>query len=81
MRSRKQVHRIGALLAIAIVVAGAGSLESTEASGQHENTIIDLWSAGTATFGVFVPNERPRAARGRGQGGRADTCSGHQGFW
>ncbi len=60
-----------AAAAIAIVVAGAGSLESAGATpAQHENTIIDLWSAGTATFGVFVPNERPRAAGGREQGGR-----------
>ena len=60
----KQARQIGAFLTIAIVVAGAGSFASVEATAQHENTVIDLWSAGTATFGVFVPNERPRAPGG-----------------
>lgn len=73
-RGRGEAYRIGAFLAIAIVFVGAGSLERAAASAQHENTIIDLWSAGTATFGVFVPNERPRPdgpeQGGRGQGGR-----------
>ncbi len=76
MRSRKQAHRIGILLAIAIVAAGAASLEGAAATAQHENTIIDLWTAGTATFGVFVPNERPRPARGREQGGRGQGGRG-----
>ena len=26
---------------------------------EHENVLIDLWADGTATFGIFVPNERP----------------------
>ena len=76
MRSRKQAHRIGTLLVIAIVAAGAASLEGAEATSQHENTIIALWTAGTATFGVFVPNERPRPARGREQGGRGQGGRG-----
>ncbi len=67
-RSLTMRRRFAAAVAIAAVVAGAGSFDRASATGQHENTIIDLWSAGTATFGVFVPNERPRAAR-RGQAG------------
>ncbi len=74
----KQVHRIGAFLAIVLVVVGAASLKSTAATAQHENTIIDLWSAGTATFGVFVPNERPRPAGGRGQAGRGQGGRGQR---
>ncbi len=27
---------------------------------EHENVLIDLWADGTAAFGIFVPNERPR---------------------
>ncbi|MCH7826185.1 MAG: hypothetical protein IH849_15425, partial [Acidobacteria bacterium] len=68
-----------AAVVIAGVVAGAGPLDSASATGQNETTIIDLWSAGTATFGVFVPDERPGAARGREQGGRGQGLRGQGG--
>lgn len=70
MRPREQVHRISVAGVIAVFIVGAGSLGGVKASVQHENAIIDLWSAGIATFGVFVPDERPRdtgGRRGRGQ--------------
>lgn len=49
------------------VVLLAGSLAVT---GQHRNNVIDLWSEGKAAFGVFVPDERPRAPRRQGRGRR-----------
>ena len=69
MNHREQVHKFSATtvgLAILFIV-GAGLLEIMQASVQQENTIIDLWSDGVATFGVFVPDERPRDQGGRGQ--------------
>ena len=69
MRDREKVHKLGAAtvgLAILFIV-GAGLLENMKASVHQENTIIDLWSDGVATFGVFVPDERPREQGRRGQ--------------
>ncbi len=43
---------------------------SAVAPVQQQDNVIDLWAAGKATFGVFVPNERPRAPRGQGRGQR-----------
>ena len=69
MNHREQVHKFSATtVGLAILfIAGAGLLEIMQASVQQENTIIDLWSDGVATFGVFVPDERPRDQGGRGQ--------------
>ena len=58
------------VVAIAALIAGPGAGVLDGAPAQHENTVIDLWTSGTATFGVFVPNERPRGERGGGQRGR-----------
>ena len=69
MKDREKVHKLGAAtvgLAILFIV-GAGLLENMKASVHQENTIIDLWSDGVATFGVFVPDERPREQGRRGQ--------------
>ncbi len=44
--------------------------QTAEVAGEHENVIIDLWAAGTATFGVFVPNERPPTEEQRRGGER-----------
>jgi len=38
---------------------------------EHENVLIDLWTAGTATFGIFVPNERPLTPEQRRSGERS----------
>ncbi len=69
MNHRKQVHKFSATtVGFAILfIVGAGLLENMQASVQQQNTIIDLWSDGVATFGVFVPDERPRDQGGRGQ--------------
>ena len=69
MKDREKVHKLGAAtvgLAILFIVC-AGLLENMKASVHQENTIIDLWSDGVATFGVFVPDERPREQGRRGQ--------------
>ncbi len=69
MNHRKQVHKFSATtVGFAILfIVGAGLLENMQASVQQQNTIIDLWSDGVATFGVFVPDERPRDQGERGQ--------------
>jgi len=47
-----------------------GGSDSSEAPQQHENRVIDLWAEGVATFGIFVPNERPRTDEQRRNGER-----------
>lgn len=58
-----------ALLAASDAVNAASVASPTDASAsappaagpvQHQNNVIDLWAAGKTTFGVFVPDERPR---------------------
>ena len=42
-----------------------GATEPTDAPRRgHRTTLIDLWSREVPAFGVFVPNERERSARG-----------------
>jgi len=48
----------------------SGSTPGAAVPRRPQDTVTDLWAAGTATFGVFVPNERPRAPRGQGRGQR-----------
>jgi len=40
------------------------------AAAPRQAAIVELWAEGKAAFGVFVPNERPRPARGQGRGPR-----------
>ena len=47
-----------------------GGSDGSEAPQQHENRVIDLWVEGVATFGIFVPNERPRTDEQRRNGER-----------
>ena len=47
--------------------------QATDLAGatiEHENVLIDLWADGTAAFGIFVPNERPRTEEQRRRGER-----------
>ena len=46
--------------AIAIIAVLVLSSTGDAPGAQHDNAIIDLWTAGKATFGVFVPGEGPR---------------------
>ncbi len=48
----------------------SGSTPGAAVPRRPQDTVTDLWAAGTATFGVFVPNERPRPPRGQGRGQR-----------
>lgn len=54
---------IGALTALLLPVA-ARPQEAVRPD------ILELWAAGRAAFGVFVPDERPRPPRGQGRGQR-----------
>ena len=51
------------------VAAAAGATSSVPAEGVESSRpeVIDLWAAGTAAFGVFVPDERPRTDRRDGE--------------
>ena len=49
-----RAHRIIATLLLSAVGMVPGPFT------QHENGIIDLWMAGKATFGVYVPGDGPR---------------------
>ena len=43
------------------IVAVLVLISTGQAPGaQHENAVIDLWTAGKTTFGVYVPGEGPR---------------------
>ena len=58
-------------LAVILAVIMAATMDSDVAGASQERPeVLDLWAAGTATFGVFVPNERPRPPRGEGSRGR-----------
>ena len=60
------------VFALAMLVAGCGGGEATEADASEEGghaaeertALIRLWSEGVPAFGVFVPSERERGARG-----------------
>lgn len=58
-----------AALAFVLLVGGAAISVAT-APGQAQPAIVGLWAEGTSTFGVFVPDERPRTGRGQGRGQR-----------
>ena len=47
--------------------------QATDLAGatiEHANVLIDLWADGTAAFGIFVPDERPRTEEQRRRGER-----------
>jgi 2-keto-3-deoxy-L-rhamnonate aldolase RhmA len=48
---------------------GGAEAVAGAAGAAHENAVLDLWAAGKTAFGVYVPDERPRAEGGRGRGG------------
>src|SRR5215210_6202003 len=59
--------RIAKVVWLAALVTGAAGVQ---AQAKHENTVLDLWSAGKPAFGVFVPNENaPSRGQGRGEPG------------
>ena len=49
---------------------GGNAADFAGVANAHENAIIDLWVDGIATFGVFVPNERPPTEEQRRSGER-----------
>lgn len=55
---------------------GGGESESSEHADfvesppRHNNGVIDLWTDGTAAFGIYVRNERPRTEEQRRNGER-----------
>lgn len=61
-------------LAMACLVA-AGAWSATVSAQPSRSTVLDLWAAGTATFGVFVPDENP-APRGPNRGPAVYTAAG-----
>lgn len=83
MKSR--VVPVVAALAVAVLY---GSPISATAQGPS-NPLVELWGAGKAAFGVFVPNEAPRPAdagargaapgRGAGAGGGQRGAAGGRG--
>ncbi len=61
-------------LAMACVVA-AGAWSATASAQSTRPATFDLWAAGKATFGVFVPDENP-APRGPNRGPAVYTAAG-----
>lgn len=57
------------------IVAVMGLVTATAASAQTRPATLDLWAAGKATFGVFVPDENP-APRGPNRGPAVYTKAG-----
>ena len=57
------------------IVAVMGLVTATAASAQTRPATFDLWAAGKATFGVFVPDENP-APRGPNRGPAVYTKAG-----
>jgi 2-keto-3-deoxy-L-rhamnonate aldolase RhmA len=62
-----------AALAACVWLIGLSAAPIGDGGRQHENAVIDLWTAGIPAFGVFVPNENV----GRlGRGGVRGPASG-----
>ena len=57
------------------IVAVMGLVTATAAPAQTRPATLDLWAAGKATFGVFVPDENP-APRGPNRGPSVYTKAG-----
>jgi 2-keto-3-deoxy-L-rhamnonate aldolase RhmA len=57
------------------IVAVMGLVTATAAPAQTRPATLDLWAAGKATFGVFVPDENP-APRGPNRGPAVYTKAG-----
>lgn len=55
-----------AIIVFVAAVAGGFLVPSDIAARrQHQNAVIDLWTAGKPAFGVFVPNENSAATRAK----------------
>ena len=69
--------RAGTAAVLAVSLAACQPADRSDAPGddpgtlEHENVLIDLWADGIATFGIFVPNERPLTAEQRRSGQRS----------
>lgn len=75
MRSQKSVVRWCAVFSLVAIAACGGAEESPDAEGPRptpemsgsapeQTTLVRLWAEGTPGFGIFVPSERERGARG-----------------
>jgi len=73
LQSRSGVSRRAAVAAALLsltVAAGCGGADDTEAPAAEvsgasaQSAMVRLWGAGTPAFGVYVPSERERGARG-----------------
>ena len=60
-----------AVLVVGLAACGAADPGADPGTLEHENVLIDLWTDGTAAFGIFVPNERPLTAEQRRSGERS----------
>jgi HpcH/HpaI aldolase/citrate lyase family len=67
--------RVAAVMVMASLIAPAAA-PAQSAPGSRPG-VIDLWSAGTTAFGVFVPDENP-APRGPNRGPAVFTVAGGQ---
>lgn len=73
MRSQKSVVRWFAVLSLVAFGACGGDAEMSEGAGAtpemsgapaEQTSLVRLWAEGTPGFGIYVPSERPRGARG-----------------
>ena len=62
---------VAAVLVVGLAACRAADPGDDPGTLEHENVLIDLWTAGTATFGIFVPNERPLTPEQRRSGERS----------
>lgn len=56
--------RRGVPTLLVAALAGCGGAEGDASTAAARTPLIELWSEGTPAFGVFVPSERERGARG-----------------
>jgi hypothetical protein len=56
---------------VALIAALAACVGTPVVAQRSSNPLVDLWSQGRPAFGVFVPNEAPRAPGGPGGPGAA----------
>ena len=53
-------------ITIAALITALSVASVAQAQTKHTNALIDLWTAGKASFGVYVPDENPPQPRGQG---------------
>lgn len=53
-------------ITVAALIAALSVAAVAQAQTKHTNALIDLWTAGKASFGVYVPDENPPQPRGQG---------------